>query len=247
MRLKYCVAVLRRQPPGVCRRRRPLVAHHAFGGEFDPNRPVLLKGKIVKVEWVNPHAWIHVEVVKPDGTKEVWMVEGGSPNSLLRRGVTRDSLPIGTEIVVDGYQSRDYTLPRANGRNITFVDGTQAVPRIVGNGGASRRRRSDRQEAGRAAMKAIATSLLAVLCLAANVSGQTAPEPNDYSDGKSWLCRPGSSARDERVSTSINATTVVIGGGERSRVRRGRPIPTRRSIASTCIRPSRPTRRRTAT
>ena len=71
----------------------PLAAHHAFGGEFDANRPVLLKGKIVKMEWVNPHAWIHVEVTKPDGTKEVWMVEGGSPNSLLRRGVTRDSLP----------------------------------------------------------------------------------------------------------------------------------------------------------
>src|SRR5256712_8736766 len=85
-------------------------AHHAFGGEFDPNRPVLLKGKIVKIEWVNPHAWIHVEVTKPNGAKEVWMVEGGSPNSLLRRGVTRDTLPVGTEIVVDGYQARDYSL-----------------------------------------------------------------------------------------------------------------------------------------
>jgi hypothetical protein len=98
-------------------------AHHAFGAEFDANRPVLLKGKVVKMEWVNPHAWIHVEVVKPDGSKEVWMVEGGSPNSLLRRGVTRDSLPLGTEIVVDGYQSRDHSLLRANGRNVTFVDG----------------------------------------------------------------------------------------------------------------------------
>ena len=78
----------------------PLVAHHAFGGEFDPERPILLKGKVVKVEWVNPHTWIHVEITKPDGEKEVWMVEGGSPNSLLRHGVTRDSLPLGTEIVV---------------------------------------------------------------------------------------------------------------------------------------------------
>jgi hypothetical protein len=102
---------------------RPVLAHHAFGGEFDPDRPVLLKGKVTKVEWVNPHTWIHMEVAKTDGTKEEWMVEGGSPNSLLRHGVTRDSLPIGTEIVVDGYQSRDHSLLRANGRNITYPDG----------------------------------------------------------------------------------------------------------------------------
>lgn len=101
----------------------PVAAHHAFGGEFDANRPVILKGKVVKMEWVNPHSWIHVEITKPDGSKEVWMVEGGSPNSLFRRGFTRDSLPVGTEIVVDGYQSRDHTLLRANGRNVTFTDG----------------------------------------------------------------------------------------------------------------------------
>jgi hypothetical protein len=105
----------------------PLAAHHAFGGEFDPNLPILLKGKVVKVEWVNPHAWIHVEITKPDGSKEVWMVEGGSPNSLLRHGVTRDSLPIGTEIVVDGYQSRDHTVKRANGRNLTYPDGRKLL------------------------------------------------------------------------------------------------------------------------
>jgi hypothetical protein len=101
----------------------PAPAHHAFGGEFDANRPVLLKGPIVKVEWVNPHAWIHMEVKQPDGTSDVWMIEGGSPNSLLRQGVTKNSLPIGTEIVVDGYQARDHTLKRANGRNVTYPDG----------------------------------------------------------------------------------------------------------------------------
>ena len=101
----------------------PALAHHAFGGEFDANRPVLLKGPIVKVEWVNPHTWIHMEVKNPDGGTEVWMIEGGSPNSLLRQGITKNSLPIGTEIVVDGYQARDHTLKRANGRNITYPDG----------------------------------------------------------------------------------------------------------------------------
>src|SRR5438552_18907674 len=99
-----------------------LFMHHAFGSEFDPNRPVLLKGKVVRVEWVNPHAWIHMEVTKADGTKEVWMVEGGSPNSLLRRGVTKESLQPGTEIVVDGYQARDGAR-RANGRDVTLPNG----------------------------------------------------------------------------------------------------------------------------
>ncbi len=100
----------------------PLVAHHAFSAEFDATRPVLLRGKIVKVELVNPHAWIHIEVTKPDGSTEVWMVEGGSPNTLLRKGVTKATLPIGIEVVVDGYQARDHT-NRANGSDITLPDG----------------------------------------------------------------------------------------------------------------------------
>ena len=109
-------------------------AHHAFGGEFDSSKPVVLKGPIMKVEWVNPHAWIHVQITKPDGGKEVWMVEGGSPNSLLRLGVTKDSLKIGTVIVVDGYQARDHTLLRANGRNITYPDGRKLFLGSSGTG-----------------------------------------------------------------------------------------------------------------
>jgi hypothetical protein len=112
----------------------PVAAHHAFGAEFDATRPLLLKGKIVKMEWVNPHTWIHVEIVKDDGTKEVWMVEGGSPNSLLRRGATKESLPVGLDVIVDGYQSRDHSLLRANARNVTFTDGRKLFLGSTGTG-----------------------------------------------------------------------------------------------------------------
>jgi len=112
----------------------PAAAHHAFGAEFDASRPVLLKGKIVKVEWVNPHTWLHVEITKEDGSKEVWMVEGGSPNSLLRRGATKNSFPVGTEVVVDGYQARDHSELRANARNVTFTDGRKLFLGSTGTG-----------------------------------------------------------------------------------------------------------------
>jgi hypothetical protein len=121
----------------------PLMAHHAFGGEFDANRPILLRGTVTKIEWVNPHAWIHLaakevtvagEKKNLNGATEDWAVEGGTPNTLLRRGITRDSLTIGTEIIVDGYQTRDHSLLRGNGRNITFTDGRKLFMGSSGTG-----------------------------------------------------------------------------------------------------------------
>ena len=97
-------------------------AHHAFSSEFDANRHVVFTGTVTKMMWVNPHAWIYVDVKKPDGTTEEWMVEAGTPNTLLRRGFTKASLQPGTVIKVDGYQSKDGSL-RANGRDLTLPDG----------------------------------------------------------------------------------------------------------------------------
>ena len=113
---------------------RSAAAHHAFAAEFDANAPIKLQGAITKVEWVNPHAWIHIEVKKPDGTSEVWMIEGGTPNTLLRRGITRDSLKIGTQIVVDGYRAKDKSALKANGRDITFADGRKLFLGSSGTG-----------------------------------------------------------------------------------------------------------------
>ena len=108
-------------------------SHHAFGAEFDPNRPLVLRGPVTKVEWVNPHAWIHMEHTNEAGEKEAWMVEGGTPNTLLRRGLSRKSLLPGTIIVVDGYQSKDRS-QRANGRDVTFEDGSKIFMGSSGTG-----------------------------------------------------------------------------------------------------------------
>ncbi|RAK60516.1 hypothetical protein DJ021_12235 [Phenylobacterium hankyongense] len=111
-------------------------AHHAFAAEFDGKTPVLLRGKVTKVEWINPHAWVHLNAVTPGGTQE-WMVEGGTPNTLLRSGIDRNSLKVGTEIVVRGYQSKDKACTpvcKANGRDVTFPDGRKLFMGSSGTG-----------------------------------------------------------------------------------------------------------------
>ena len=114
----------------------PLSAHHAFASEFDANRHVKFSGTVTKMMWVNPHAWIYVDVKKADGSVEEWMVEAGTPNTLLRRGLTRQSLPVGTEITVDGYQSKDGSL-RANGRDVTLPNGQTLFIGSSGTGAPS--------------------------------------------------------------------------------------------------------------
>jgi hypothetical protein len=110
-----------------------LSAHHAFSAEFDANKPITLRGTVAKVEWINPHSWIHVDVKSPDGKVERWMIEGGNPTVMLRRGLTKDSLPVGTEIVVEGYRAKGNPF-RANGRDLTFPDGRKLFMGSSGTG-----------------------------------------------------------------------------------------------------------------
>lgn len=119
-------------------------AHHAFAAEFDADAPVLLKGKVTRVEWVNPHTWIHIQVPDTDkkgqpkkGMTTTWMVEGGTPNTLKKTGIKPNSLAVGTEIVVRGYQSKDALCSpecKANGRDVTFPDGRKLFVGSSGTG-----------------------------------------------------------------------------------------------------------------
>jgi hypothetical protein len=108
-------------------------AHHAFAAEFDANKPVTMKGTVTKMEWLNPHVWLHMDVKQPNGTVENWAFEAGTPNVLFRRGFTRQSLLPGTVVVIDGYRAKDGSR-RANGRDITFEDGKKLFMGSSGTG-----------------------------------------------------------------------------------------------------------------
>src|SRR6476646_1419359 len=117
----------------------PAMAHHAFAAEFDAKKPIKLQGTVTKMEWINPHAWIHIDVKNTDGSVTNWMVEAGAPNALLRRGWTKASLLPGTEILVEGYQAKDGA-NRANGRDITFKDGKKLFVGSAGTGAPDERK-----------------------------------------------------------------------------------------------------------
>ncbi|MEO8256407.1 MAG: DUF6152 family protein [Acidobacteriota bacterium] len=116
----------------------PLMAHHSFAAEYDAQKAVKFTGTVTTMEWINPHAWIHIDVKKPDGKVESWMIEAGAPNALLRRGFTKASLPVGTVITVEGYQAKDGA-NRANGRDITYQDGKKLFVGSSGTGAPDER------------------------------------------------------------------------------------------------------------
>lgn len=103
---------------------RPVTAHHAFSAEFDASKPVTLSGTVTKMEWVNPHVWMHIDVKDAAGQVVTWAIEGGAPNSLFRRGIRKDSLPLGILVKVEGFMAKSGK-PVANGRNVTYPDGLQ--------------------------------------------------------------------------------------------------------------------------
>ena len=111
----------------------PAPAHHAFSSEFDVDKPLQLQGTVTVMEWVNPHSWIHLDVKNPDGTVTSWMIEGGTPNTLLRRGFTKNSLKAGTELTVEGYRAKDGT-NRANGRDLILPGGQRLFLGSAGTG-----------------------------------------------------------------------------------------------------------------
>lgn len=111
----------------------PMIAHHAFSAEFDSTKPVRIRGKITRMEWINPHAWMHLDVTQDDGTVESWMIEAGPPGALVRRGWNRDSVVAGTEVLVEGYRALDGS-NRANGRDVTFPDGRRLFAGSSGTG-----------------------------------------------------------------------------------------------------------------
>ena len=116
------------------------VAHHAFSAEFDANRPLQLRGTVAKTEWINPHSWIHIEVRTEDGEVATWAVECGAPNSLMRRGLNKLSIPVGTELVVDGFGAKNGS-NTANARDITLPDGSQFFVGSSGTGAPYERSR----------------------------------------------------------------------------------------------------------